>query len=272
MEIDNWIAYATKTLSDSDIETARLDSLILLEMVLGKDRSWLLAHSENNINQADLDSLNKFITKRSTHYPLAYITGRSHFYNNQFFVNEHVLVPRPESETIIDVLKTITPGDKAAIIDVGTGSGALAITAKLLFPKIDVIAVDIDKNALDVASKNAVYLKTNITFFESDLLESLPVSLIKDSILLANLPYVPGGFAINKSAKLEPKAAIFGGINGLDLYSKLFDQIKAPKSQPTYVITESLPQQHSNLESIASGAGYRCLETNDFIQLFSHLQ
>jgi|SRR5665213_1702308 len=271
MEIDSWIATATKTLADSGIETARLDSLILLETVTGKDRSWLLAHSTDKITQTRLNTLNRFIAKRSTHYPLAYITNRAYFYNNQFFVNNSVLVPRPESETIIDVLKTLSPRDRTTIIDVGAGSGALAITAKLLYPKASIVAVDIDEACLKVVKKNSLSLKADIKIFKSDLLESLPANLLKDSILLANLPYVPDSFAVNKSASLEPKLAIFGGASGLGLYSRLFDKIIELASKPSHIITESLPAQHSNLQSIAALAGYKNLTTDDFIQVFSRL-
>ena len=269
MEIDNWITSATKTLAKAGIETARLDSLVLAENVLDKDRSWLLAHKTDKITKSDLILLDTLIAKRSIHYPLAYITHQAHFYNNRFFVNDHVLVPRPESEAIIDALKTLSLSEVSTIIDIGTGSGALAITAKLLYPQSRVIALDVDQKCLKVAKKNATSLKTDITFLQSDLLQSLPADLINNSVLLANLPYVPDNFPINDSAKLEPKLAIFGGISGLDLYSQLFTQITNLNSRPNYVITESFPDQHAMLESIAQLAGYACLETNDFIQLFS---
>ena len=272
MEIDSWLATATKTLAESGIKTARLDSLVLLETVLGKDRSWLLAHPADKISQTRLNTLSRFIAKRSTHYPLAYITNRAYFYNNQFFVNNSVLIPRPESETIIDVLKIIPPRDITTIIDVGTGSGALAITAKLLYPKVSVVAVDIDAKCLQVAKKNSLSLNADIKLFKSDLLGSLSTDLFKDSTLLINLPYVPDSLPINESAKLEPRLAIFGGASGLDLYSRLFDQITTLRSKPSYIITESLPAQHSNLQSIADSANYKCLATDDFVQLFSHLR
>jgi release factor glutamine methyltransferase len=272
MKIDSWIVSATKVLAGSGIKTARLDSLILLEFVLGKDRSWLLAHGADNITPAKLSTLNRFITQRRTHYPLAYITHRVYFYNNQFFVNNHVLVPRPESETIIDLLKTLPPKDRTVLIDIGTGSGVLAITAKLLFPKTVVFATDIDTKCLQVAKKNGLSLKANVKFFKSDLLKSLPAKLLENSVLLANLPYVPDGFTINESASLEPRAAIFGGEEGLDLYTQLFDQIMALKGTPSHVITESLPEQHDGLQSIANFAGYKLLATDDFIQVFSRPQ
>jgi release factor glutamine methyltransferase len=270
MEIDSWIKSATETLAKAGVDTPRLDSIVLAENVLGKDRGWLLAHQKEKITKNDLILLNKFIARRSTHYPLAYITHKAHFYNNQFFVNDHILIPRPESETIIDTLKTLPLNDISTIIDIGTGSGALAISAKLLYPKSEVIAIDIDQDCLRVAKKNALTLKTDIKFLQGNLLQPLSNNLMNDYVLLSNLPYVPDSFPINSSAKLEPKLAIFGGINGLDLYSQLFAQIADLTSKPNHVITESFPNQHPILKSIAERAGYKCLATNDFIQLFSH--
>jgi release factor glutamine methyltransferase len=269
MEIESWIIFATETLAKAGSETARLDSLVLIEDVLGKDRSWLLAHPTDSISKKDLNMLNKFIVQRSNHYPVAYITHKAYFYNNQFYVDNHVLVPRPESEAIIDVLKTLPSSNLATIIDIGTGSGVIAITAKLLYPKSTVFALDIDTQCLKVARKNALSTKTDITFLQSDLLESLPANLAYSSIVLANLPYVPDGFAVNRSARLEPKLAIFGGSKGLDVYSRLFQQIVALTTKPAHVITESFPVQHPQLQSIAWQAGYSCQATNDFIQLFS---
>jgi len=269
MEIEKWIVSATRTLVTADIETARLDSLVLAESVLSKDRSWLLAHPTDMISENDVKKLNKYIAQRCTHYPLAYLTHNAYFYDVQLFVNDQVLVPRPESETIIDILRTLPRTDITTIIDIGTGSGALAISAKLLYPDSMVIALDVDPKCLRVAKKNAISTKTDISFFRSDLLGSVPSNLIEKAVLLANLPYVPDNFSINKSARLEPKNAIFGGANGLDLYSRLFEQITNLASKPSYVITESFPDQHDGLQFIANQAGYKYQATDDFIQLFS---
>jgi release factor glutamine methyltransferase len=269
MTTDNWLRSATNTLTQAGIETARLDSLVLLENILSRDRSWILAHAEDDISEADSEALNKFIVQRSSHYPLAYITHKAYFYNAQFFVNDHVLIPRPESEAIIEVLQTLPKIALHTIIDVGTGSGALAITAKCIFPKSNVIALDIDPKCLKVAMYNAKSLKTDIVFVQSDLLTSLPATQTGNSILLANLPYVPDNYSINDSAKSEPELAIFGGNTGLEIYARLFRQIGDSTSKVEYIITESLPIQHLGLISIAEQAGYDCTATNDFVQLFS---
>ncbi len=270
MTSEIWLRSATNTLTRAGIKTARLDSLVTLEYILGRDRSWILAHPEVEISKADSDALNKVVIQRSSHYPLAYITHKAYFYNTQFFVNDHVLIPRPESEAIIEVLQTLPKADMNTIIDVGTGSGNLAITAKHIFPTSNVIALDIDTECLKVARHNAQSLKADIVFIHSDLLGSLPVAQLDDSILLANLPYVPDNLTINDSAKSEPEVAIFGGNTGLEIYALLFRQIGDSTSRPEYIITESLPIQHAELSSIAEQTGYRCIAINDFVQLFSH--
>ncbi len=269
MQLDKWILSATNTLEEAGIKTSRLDVLVLAESLLGKDRSWLLAHPTDRIAISDVDRLNKFIVRRTTHYPLAYITNKAYFYNHVFYVDDHVLVPRPESEAIIDTLKALPANDKQTIIDVGTGSGALAITAKLLFPKSAVIGTDIDPHCLNIAAKNALSLKGNITFVQSDLLKSLSAGQLANSVLLANLPYVPTDFPINDSAGFEPRTAIFGGEDGLDLYLRLYEEISGLDLKPKHIITESLPTQHRALGSIAKKAGYTLRSTNEYTQLFN---
>jgi len=270
MQVDKWIASATRTLADAGIKTARLDTLVLTETVISKDRSWLLAHPTDEIEESDIYQLNKLIIRRASHYPLAYITNHAYFYNNMFYVDEHVLIPRPESEAIIDALKTLSPNNKLVIIDVGTGSGALAITAKLLFPASHVIALDINPECLKIAKKNSISLHADVEFLQSDLLESLPTILEANSVVIANLPYVPTDFPINQSADFEPRVAIFSGKDGLDLYVRLFKEVSSLALKPGYIITESLSTQHRPLQSIARGAGYELQDTNDYVQLFSH--
>jgi release factor glutamine methyltransferase len=156
------------------------------------------------------------------------------------------------------------------IVDVGTGSGCIAITAKCLLPETDVIATDIDKKCLDTAKQNAKQHGAQISLYEGNLLE--PLSDIKHQvsgiILLANLPYVPEHFKINSAAQHEPKHAIFGGTDGLHYYRELFKQINKLPTKPQLVFTEALPPQHNELQAIATIASYDLLEQQDFIQVF----
>lgn len=266
----DWLAAAVQTLKSTGIATARLDCLVLLEDALGKDRTHLLAHQELTLNSEQISLLNSQITRRALHEPLAYIRGKTEFYGREFMVSPDTLEPRPETETMIDLLKQLadskqlTVDSNTLIADIGTGSGCLAITTKLEFPRAKVCATDISKKCLEIARKNAQKHGVPIEFIEADLLSAVNR---QPSAVLANLPYVPDGHTINQAAMQEPKLAIFGGSDGLDIYRQLFSQLV--KLKPKYVLTESLPFQHAALAKIARAAGYKLQNTTDFIQIFS---
>lgn len=272
MTIHDWLEKTTIGLSNVGIETARLDALVILCDVLGKDKSWVLAYSEQILQGSDLHKLSTKIDQRATHVPLAYIRGQAEFYGREFTVNEAVLVPRPESESMIELLKKVV-GRRASgvgIIDVGTGGGCLAITAKLELPDASVVAIDIDEDALQVARKNAEALQAEISFLQSDLLKCLQPSAfnLQPSILLANLPYVPTNYPINEAAAHEPALALFSGDDGLDHYRKLFEQAMELAPQPYAIIAESLFTQHEEMNDLATNAGYEQKEVDGLVQLF----
>jgi release factor glutamine methyltransferase len=267
MTISSWLKQTQAELETAGIGTARLDCLVLLEDELGKDRAWLLSHSEHVLSEAQLHALNTKIVQRATHTPLAYIRGKTEFYGREFLVSPAVLEPRPESETMLDLLLDLPAARtrKWRVADVGTGSGALGITAKLELPNASVDLLEIDEPAIEIAKKNVIKFTASISVILSDLLQSAPQAY---DILLCNLPYVPDDFHINTAASHEPKIAIFGGPDGQDIYRRLFDQIAKLSKRPLYVLTESLPPQHEQLAAIAQTAGYKLTKTADFIQLF----
>lgn len=270
--IKQWLEGATARLAEAGIGTARLDCLILLEDILGKDRALLLANPEYPISPKFVNHLELQISRRINHEPLAYIRGFTEFYGRRFMLNKDVLEPRPESEDMIELLKDLVKSQKLKvqsklrIADVGTGSGALAITAALEIPAAALLATDIDPKCLKVAKANAKEHKTMIDFYHGDLLSPVP-SLQSPTFVLANLPYVPNSYTINQAAAMEPKIAIFGGPDGLDIYRRLFSVFSAPL--PLFILTESLPPQHQKLVSIASKAGYRLVKTEGFVQVFA---
>jgi release factor glutamine methyltransferase len=271
-----------------------------MEDETGKDRGWLLSHPEFELQGSVLKILNTKITRRSQHIPLAYIRGQAEFYGREFAVNAHTLVPRPETETMVDLLKDFlsrhpelvsgsTRGDTRSsvathgsrlggrddtgitLVDIGTGSGAIAITAKLELPDARVIATDIDDKCLATARDNAKTLGADISFLSGSLLQPLATyHLPLTTYLLCNLPYVPDNFQINRAATHEPRHALFGGSDGLDLYRELFAQTQQLREKPQYILTESLPPQHEVLAGIAETAGYALEKTDDFIQLFQN--
>jgi release factor glutamine methyltransferase len=127
MKIKDWLAHATKQLEKVGIGSARLDALILLEDSIKKDRSWILANPDYVISNTKLKGLSSRLKKRSTHLPLAFVRGHTEFYGRKFLVNKYTLEPRPESETMIELLLKLPISTKVNIADVGAGSGALGI-------------------------------------------------------------------------------------------------------------------------------------------------
>jgi release factor glutamine methyltransferase len=266
MKANDWLIKATRKLEQAGIATARLDSLVLLEDVTAKDRGWLLAHPETRLDTSATQKLDKLLTKRAKHIPLAYVRGKTEFYGHEFVITPAVLEPRPESETMLELLKNLPdlPAE-TRLADVGAGSGAIGISAQIMLPETTVDLLEIDKNAIKIAQKNVDLFTLNMQIIESDLLKNTN----KDySALLCNLPYVPDRYQINLAALHEPQLAIFGGNDGLDIYRRLFSQAQERSSKPLYILCESLPFQHDGLQGIAGTAGYKLTTSEDFIQVF----
>ncbi|HVS59019.1 MAG TPA: HemK/PrmC family methyltransferase [Candidatus Saccharimonadales bacterium] len=267
LSVATWLKRAQDLFKGAGIGTARLDALVLLEDCIGMDRSHLLAHPELELSAAQVHILENRVARRVKHEPLAYIRGHTEFFGREFIITNAVLEPRPESETMIELLKSLPLLRRTMkIADIGTGSGALGITASLETGcKVDLI--DIDPAALAIAKRNVIKFATDNFAILSDLLEN---TAQKYDILLCNLPYVPSKFYINSEALNEPKIAIFGGLDGLDVYRQLFSQLTHLPQKPRYILTEALPPQHTKLAHIASDAGYRSYKTEDFIQVFQY--
>lgn len=284
MRLKSLLAHGQKKLEDAGISSARLDVLILLEDMLHRDRSWILAHPEHELNNLQVRRLLRKAERRAGHVPLAYIRGHTEFYGRNFKVNRHVLEPRPESETMIELLKQLVDSGQLivdsndsknyklktknllAFADIGTGNGAIGITAALEIPGSRVDLYEISSGALAVAKHNVHLHELHLHARKMNLL-SRP--LRPYDALLCNLPYVPDHWQINQAALAEPKIAIFGGKDGLDLYRKLFKQLQRFTWKPRYVLTEALPPQHEQLAAIAAAHGFARQSSQDFIQIFT---
>ena len=222
MNIGIWLKKAESKLKDSGIESAYLDSLILLEDAIKLDRSTIIAHPETSIPNQKLEKLNYKLKIRSEHTPLAYIRKTIEFYGYNFIVNPNVLIPRPESEAFLSLLAQHKPKNNEKLLDIGTGSGALAICAKLYFPDLQVFASDTSKTALSTALLNIRYFDVPIDLFLEDLTNDKNMY----DYIFANLPYVPYGFPVSQEVEAEPASAIFADDGGLELINKL-----APESR-----------------------------------------
>ncbi len=279
----------TEVLTVSGSTTPRLDAEVIVAHVLQKDRAWLLAHPDYEIQRSLLLQIEKLQRRREAHEPIAYITGRQEFYGRMFRVSPDTLTPRPETETLVEcALEVLNSSSNPIVIDVGTGSGCIAISTALGHSEALHIATDISHSALDIASKNIANYHAPVTLLQGNLLEPVfemfvlskkrfqpkPLKAIAEAlalphqlIILANLPYVPDSHTINAAAMQEPAMAIFGGADGLDVYRELFDQLDTYDG-PVTVITESLPPQHTALAQLAHTHGFTQKQERDLIQVF----
>lgn len=211
------------------------DADILLAHVLTKSREFVISHPEYKVHFFDAWRYKKCIQKRKHGVPVAYITGEKEFYGLNFFVNKHTLVPRPETEILVEkVIEEIKNCDENIVmIDVGTGSGCIPISIVKNVPakNINAIALDISKLALQMAKKNAAAHNINIQFLQGNLLEPLIEKNVfkKNSsfVITANLPYLrEDQFMSEPSIQHEPKSALVAEENGLALYKELLTQIQ----------------------------------------------
>lgn len=268
MKLSDWLQTATKQLQAAGIQTARLDALVLLQDLLNKNSAQLLAEPDTPLTTEQVDELAKAVTRREKHEPLAYIRGKSEFYGREFIVNNDVLVPRPETETMIELFLKLPVDAQKTVVDVGTGSGAIAITVACELHQVQVLATDISPGALKVARQNCIKHQATVDLQETNLLEGL--ELHADATILANLPYVPENYVINQAASQEPAVALFAGPDGLDLYKELFEQLKA-REHRGYLLTEALPAQHHHLAQLARSYNYALEDSHDFIQVFAKI-
>lgn len=244
MNVNLWLRETKNRIDALDAE------LILLKVLREKDRSFLIAHDRMPLMSNDLDVLEKMVQLRERHAPLAYITGKKEFYGRDFFVDRNVLIPRGESEDIIDIVKELKP---KKVLDVGTGSGCLAISISLEMPKTEVVAVDCSKEALSVAMDNALEMDARVTFLKSDLLERVKDE--KFDVMVANLPYVDRDWDfLSPELEWEPKDALFAEDGGLEVIFRFIDEVVKYK-KTKYVVIESDVCQHEKVRFYAGKKG-----------------
>ena len=217
------IKIGSKTLKDSNISSHILDAEILLSKTLNKSREEVLVNLEQIIKKSDVTKFNKYLQRRSHNEPIAYILGEKEFWSKKFKVNKHTLIPRPETELLIEKLLTIFKGKKISILDIGTGSGCIILSLLSELEYSIGTGIDISKNAILVAKKNAVSHKLfNRVKFTTKSYENLFNK--KFDLIVSNPPYIEKKSIKNLSEdikKYEPRMALDGGNDGLDLIKKI---------------------------------------------------
>jgi release factor glutamine methyltransferase len=264
--INHWLETATQELKTAGIPSARLDAEIILAHTLRKPRTFLHAHSDDSLDPRQCEIADARLQLRIDRTPIAYIVGHKEFYGRQFKVTPSTLIPRPESEAIIHLLKkySTTVADKK-LVDVGTGSGCLGITAKLEIPEFTVTLTDISRHALHVAEMNAAYHKATVSLIHGDLLARYPFSA---DIILANLPYVDEAWERSPETNHEPPEALFASAGGLHLINRLLYETKTQLADNGLIIIEADPRQHETITETAKKVGLKLLEAEGFIQVF----
>ena len=209
-----------------------MDAELILFSILEKDRAYLLTHPEHVLSSSQRKKWARWLRKRGDAYPLQYLVGKQEFYKRDFAVGPEVLIPRPETEVLVDVcldlLETMAVG-KPRVLDVGTGSGVIAVTLARENKSALVTATDISSRALSLARQNAVFHKCEkqIEFLEGSGMEPLKARGEPFDLVVSNPPYVGvcTQHLVDKSVSMyEPREAVFARNNGLEMYEALFKE------------------------------------------------
>lgn len=271
--VKSWLQSASQKLKNAEIASADLDAELILARVLDTERTTLHAYPNRRLTRQQVFHANNWLNKRLNRVPLAYIFHEKEFFGRKFYINESVLVPRPETEALIEVTKELTQNDDK-ILDVGTGSGIIPATLKLELPKtVEIFASDISLHALAVANLNIKRLTSKeIQLFESNLLDKIPSEILSQiTILTANLPYVDRNwvnFEAQNELHHEPQIALYAEKNGLELIFSLLEQAQFLPNLRT-IILEADPQQFEQIEQKAAQLGFQKIKSKDYIIAFS---
>lgn len=265
MTVAEFLSQAIAKLKANGITGAQTDAEIILSHALKKDRVWIMAHHNNQIPPKILSTANTLVQKRAQRQPLSYVLGRREFAGLDFKIDARALTPRVETETIVaEVIKRATTN--ARVLDIGTGSGAMAIALKHLRPDLKITASEVSGEALELAQENAENLlgaDARIRFITSDLFENINSTF---DVIVANLPYVTHSTELMPEVQNEPAVALFGGANdGLDLYRKFFADLPNHIHAGSQVWVESDPWQQSPLIKLAQGSGLEKIFQDYFI-------
>lgn len=206
------------------VDSPRREAELLLIAYLGKDQLYFITHQDDLMDESD-PKLLEWIEKRSANVPLEYLTNRVSFYSREFYIDEGALIPRPETEHLIDeVLANVSVDDAMSVVEVGVGSGIISILLALHLPNARFIAVDISPRALAVARRNIDMfgLSERIELREGDLLSSITEKI---DLLVSNPPYIAQDAPLESNLSYEPQNALFGGEIGDEIIQRLLDEV-----------------------------------------------
>lgn len=253
------VEFGTKCLTDAGVPDAALDAWYLLQMVCKIERSYYYVHGEEDITQDAQKEYEIAVQKRAEHIPLQYIIGEQEFMGLRFKVNSNVLIPRQDTETLVEqVLKIVKPGMK--VLDLCTGSGCVLISVLKNAPELTGMGSDIFKTALLVAKENAKLHEVDAEWVRSDLFDNITETF---DVIMANPPYIPTGEILSLMPEVrdfEPENALDGGADGLDFYRKIAGQVKDYLNPGGYVYMEIGYDQGEAVSELMRNAGFTEVE------------
>ena len=240
-------------------DSAGLDAHVLLAAALGVERAFLLGHPEQALTGEQAERFEVWVARHAAGEPVAYLLGRRGFYDRELLVTPDVLIPRPETELLLERALAFARGKRdLTAVDVGTGSGALAVTFAAHAPAATVYAVDISPVALALARRNAEHngVTGQVTFLQGDLLQPLIDQQVRVDLVMANLPYIASDEVPRLDvSRYEPTLALDGGPDGLDLVRRLLAQLPQVANPGALVLLEIGAGQGAATLALTGGRG-----------------
>ena len=242
------------------IDSAHLDGELLLGHVLGVDRSWLFAHPTSRCTTEQKETYLGLIDRRASGEPFAYLINQQSFWEDEFFVSEGALIPRPDTERIIEIVLATMGSEPKTVLDLGTGSGCIAVTLAKARPSWSVFASDIESDALAVAKKN-IKAAPKCSLIQADWLKAIRPSSV--DVIVSNPPYIAPNDPHLASLSFEPKNALVAEQNGYAAYAAILREAPSVLRPGGTLIFEHGYEQQAQLTTMAKAAGFSTVGYND---------
>ena len=264
MKIKDILLQGITILKENNIEDVNLKARILLADILDKSKEYLLIHDEEEIEEGIINLFFNKIERLKNYEPIQYIINKQEFMGFEFYVDKNVLIPQPDTENLVEEVIHISEKmresrqNKLRILDMCTGSGAIAIALSKLVENTLVYASDISLEAIKIAEENASKHQANVMFFQSDLFRKIS-ELYKFDIIVSNPPYIEKEIikTLPEEVQNEPRLALDGGIDGLDFYRKIIEEAKKYLNKDGYLLFEIGYNQRESVEKLLKANGYK---------------
>ena len=264
--IQDILTSGTAYLEARGVEGARHSMQSLLVHVLGKNKTWLYLHYDDPLSEAQLAPLRELLRERGKGVPLQHLLGSTEFYRREFRTDARALIPRPETEELVEMALQLAPAqENMRVLDMGCGSGIIGITLALELAKYhpEVVLADISEAALSLALENATALGARVRTYRSDLFRAWQpdetnavVPPTGFNLVLANLPYVPDGEQVATEVTHDPATALYGGPDGLDIVRRFLEEARPHLAPGCLVMLEVGHDQGEATRAIMQELGY----------------